>query len=203
MTGCSVVDPVTFNVKGRSLQATVNDAKARVAALKLPPGVYVEFSGAAAAAHAAQLQMLIYTGFCVAADRPAAVHLLQLAFNTWLVLLNLPFSLIGSVLAIVLTGGGVSVGAMVGLVTVFGISARNAILLLSHYEHLVEAEGVRWVACAAAARRSGTAGADLDDGGGDGAGPVAIGAGHEPARPGNRRPDGGNGAGRTCSVRPC
>src|SRR5581483_3442739 len=41
-------------------------------------------------------------------------------------------------------GSGLSLGAMVGLVTVFGISARNAILLLSHYEHLVEAEGLAW-----------------------------------------------------------
>ena len=53
-------------------------------------------------------------------------------------LVNLPFSLIGAVAAIAITGLGLSVGTMVGLVTVFGISARNAILLLAHYEHLVE-----------------------------------------------------------------
>jgi Cu/Ag efflux pump CusA len=64
--------------------------------------------------------------------------------NTWLVLVNLPFSLIGAVAGIALMGGGLSVGAMVGLVTVFGVSARNAILLLAHYEHLVEAEGAPW-----------------------------------------------------------
>jgi Cu/Ag efflux pump CusA len=64
--------------------------------------------------------------------------------NTWLVLVNLPFSLIGSVAAIAAMGAGLSVGAMVGLVTVFGISARNAILLLAHYEHLVENEGHAW-----------------------------------------------------------
>jgi len=66
--------------------------------------------------------------------------------NTWLVLANLPFSLIGSVIAIALIGGGLSLGAMVGLVTVFGVSARNAILLLAHYEHLVEEEGAPWTA---------------------------------------------------------
>jgi Cu/Ag efflux pump CusA len=64
--------------------------------------------------------------------------------NTFLVLVNLPFSLIGSVAAIVAMGQGISVGAMVGLVTVFGISARNAILLLAHYEHLIEREGAQW-----------------------------------------------------------
>jgi Cu/Ag efflux pump CusA len=58
---------------------------------------------------------------------------------------NLPFSLIGGIVAIWLTGVGLSLGALVGLVTVFGISARNAILLLAHYEHLVENENRRWI----------------------------------------------------------
>ena len=59
-------------------------------------------------------------------------------------LVNLPFSLIGSVAAIAITGVGLSLGATVGLVTVFGVSARNAILLLAHYEHLVDNEGTDW-----------------------------------------------------------
>ncbi len=63
--------------------------------------------------------------------------------NSWLVLANLPFSLIGSVLAIAVTGLGISLGTVVGLVTVFGVSARNAILQLAHYEHLVEVEKAR------------------------------------------------------------
>ena len=64
--------------------------------------------------------------------------------NGWLVLANLPFSLIGSVLAIAVTGIGISLGTAVGLVTVFGVSARNAILQLAHYEHLVEVEHAPW-----------------------------------------------------------
>jgi Cu/Ag efflux pump CusA len=137
-------DVITFNVAGRSLQATVNDAKARVAGLKLPQGVYVEFSGAAEAARAAQLQMLLYTGFALVLIGMILFLSFQWRAHTWLVLVNLPFSLIGSVAAIALMGGGLSLGAMVGLVTVFGVSARNAILLLSHYEHLVETEGTIW-----------------------------------------------------------
>ena len=137
---------ITFNVLGRSLQATVDDAKARVAALKLPPGVYVEFSGAAAAQSAAQSQMLLYTGFAIVLIGMILFICFQWRSNTWLVLVNLPFSLIGSVAAIALMGSGLSLGAMVGLVTVFGVSARNAILLLAHYEHLVETEGAPWSA---------------------------------------------------------
>jgi CzcA family heavy metal efflux pump len=135
---------LTFNVVGRGLQATEQDAQARVAALKLPPGVYVEFTGAAAEQRAAQTQTLLYTAFAVALIGMILFICFHWRVNTWLVLVNLPFSLIGAVAGIALTGGGLSVGAMVGLVTVFGVSARNAILLLAHYEHLVEAEGASW-----------------------------------------------------------
>ncbi|MES2293373.1 MAG: efflux RND transporter permease subunit [Pseudomonadota bacterium] len=137
-------DILTFNVVGRSLQPTVNEAKARVAALKLRPGVFVEFSGAAQAQQAAQLQMLLFTALALALIGLILFLSFHWRAHTWLVLVNLPFSLIGSVAALASIGGGLSLGAMVGLVTVFGVSARNAILLLSHYEHLVEAEGAAW-----------------------------------------------------------
>ncbi len=135
---------LTFNVVGRGLQATEQDAQAQVAALKLPPGVYVQFSGAASEQRAAQTQTLLYTAFAVALIGLILFICFRWRANTWLVLVNLPFSLIGAVAGIALTGGGLSVGAMVGLVTVFGVSARNAILLLAHYEHLVEEEGAPW-----------------------------------------------------------
>jgi Cu/Ag efflux pump CusA len=64
--------------------------------------------------------------------------------NAWLVLDNVPFSLIGGILATAVTGIGLTLGALVGLVTVFGASARNSILLLAHYEHLVLNEGLPW-----------------------------------------------------------
>lgn len=135
---------LTFNVEGRSLQATEQDARAKVAALKLPPGVYVEFTGAAEAQRAAQAQTMLFTSFAVVVIGLLLFVCFHWRANTWLVLVNLPFSLIGAVVGIALTGSGLSVGAMVGLVTVFGVSARNAILLLAHYEHLVEVENAPW-----------------------------------------------------------
>jgi CzcA family heavy metal efflux pump len=135
---------ITFNVVGRGLQSTVNDAKARVAALKLPSGVYAQFSGAAAEQRSSQTQFLVYTAFALILIAMILFVSFRWRANAWLVLINLPFSLIGSVAAIALTGDGLSIGAMVGLITVFGVSARNAILLLSHYEHLVEVEGAKW-----------------------------------------------------------
>ncbi len=139
-------DAITFNVSGRSLQATVREAKSRIAALKLPPGIVVQFSGAGEAQQAAQREMLIHSALALMLIGMILVICLHWRSSTWLVLLNLPFSLIGSVAAILLLRDGLSLGAMVGLVTVFGISARNAILLLSHYEHLVMVEGARWSA---------------------------------------------------------
>ena len=135
---------VTFIVEGRDLQGTVADARARIAALGLPAGVFVRFAGEAEAERQARLEIVAYSAFAVL----AVVAILFLCFRRrsypWLVVANLPFSLIGGILAIGVTGVGLSLGALVGLVTVFGISARNAILLLAHYEHLVDVEGLPW-----------------------------------------------------------
>jgi CzcA family heavy metal efflux pump len=136
---------ITFNVEGRSLDDVVNDARARIDShVKLPPGVYVQFSGAAAEAAEARNQLLLYSGFALVLIGMILFICFRWRANSWLVLINLPFSLIGAVAAMVLLGQGLSLGAMVGLVTVFGISARNAILLLAHYEHLVSEESLPW-----------------------------------------------------------
>ncbi len=136
---------VTFNVSGRGLQAAVLDAKQRIAAaVALPPGFFIEFTGAADAENRTRTELALFSGLALA----LILMILFVAFrwraNGWLVMINLPFSLIGGVLAIAATGIGISLGTLVGLVTVFGISARNAILQLAHYEHLVDAEGAAW-----------------------------------------------------------
>jgi CzcA family heavy metal efflux pump len=136
---------VTFNVNGAALQSVVQQAAQAIAAkVTLPTGVYTEFTGAAQAESQTRNQLMLYSGMALA----LIVLILFVSFswraNSWLVLANLPFALVGSVAAIALTGIGVSLGTVVGLVTVFGVSARNAILQLAHYEHLVEVEGAAW-----------------------------------------------------------
>jgi CzcA family heavy metal efflux pump len=136
---------VNFNVSGRPLQDVVNEAKTLInQSIKLPAGVFVVFTGAAEAERQTRNELMMYSGLALA----VILMILFVAFhwraNAWLVLANLPFSLIGSVFAIAVTGIGLSLGAVVGLVTVFGVSARNAILQLAHYEHLVEHEGQPW-----------------------------------------------------------
>ncbi len=135
---------VTFNVKG-VLQDVVHQAQQVLSRqVTLPPGVFIEFSGAAEAEAKTRSELLLYSGLSLA----LIVMILFVSFhwraNSWLVLANLPFSLIGSVFAIAVTGIGISLGTVVGLVTVFGVSARNAILQLAHYEHLVDVEGSAW-----------------------------------------------------------
>jgi CzcA family heavy metal efflux pump len=136
---------VTFNVNGASLQSVVQQASQAIASkVSLPTGVYTEFTGAAQAENQTRNQLLLYSGLALA----LIVMILFMSFswraNSWLVLANLPFALVGSVAAIAITGIGISLGTVVGLVTVFGVSARNAILQLAHYEHLVEVEGAAW-----------------------------------------------------------
>jgi len=138
---------VTFNVGAGSLQDVVNQAQQVISqSVALPPGVFVEFTGAAEAELRTRNELMLYSGVALG----VIIMVLFMSFhwraNSWLVLANLPFSLIGSVLAIWVTGLGISLGTVVGLVTVFGISARNAILQLAHYEHLVEVEGAEWTA---------------------------------------------------------
>lgn len=63
-----------------------------------------------------------------------------------LVMVNLPFALVGGVLGVMLAGANLSLGSMVGFVTLFGISLRNSIMLISHYEHLVHVDELPWSA---------------------------------------------------------
>jgi CzcA family heavy metal efflux pump len=136
---------VTFNVGAGSLQSVVQQAQLSIAqSMALPAGVFLEFTGAAAAERQTRTELIMYSALALA----LIVMILFVSFhwraNSWLVLANLPFSLIGSVFAIAVTGIGISLGTVVGLVTVFGVSARNAILQLAHYEHLVDTEGSPW-----------------------------------------------------------
>ncbi|MEI7035869.1 efflux RND transporter permease subunit [Fulvimonas yonginensis] len=122
-------------------------ARARAALdrqLKLPAGYYVEFGGAAEGAVQARHALLLHSALAAA----AIVALLLLSFperrSVALILANVPFALVGGVIAAALAGGVLSIGALVGFVTLFGIAARNTIMLIAHYEHLVGQEGAHW-----------------------------------------------------------
>jgi CzcA family heavy metal efflux pump len=136
---------VTFNVGAGSLQTVVQEAQRAIAgSVVLPAGVFLEYTGAAEAEQQTRREILLYSALALVLIVMILFKSFHWQANSWLVLANLPFCLIGSVFAIAVTGVGISLGTVVGLVTVFGISARNAILQLAHYEHLVENEGAAW-----------------------------------------------------------
>jgi CzcA family heavy metal efflux pump len=141
---------VTLNPTGGDIVGFVKQAKATIAEkVKLPPNVYLEWGGSADAAAAATRDLITHS----AAAMVVIIALLMLTFGSWrttaLVLVNAPFALVGAVIAIALTGISLSIGTLVGLVTLLGISARNSIMLMSHYEHLVHVEEHRWSRVAA------------------------------------------------------
>ena len=136
---------VQCNVRGRDVSSFVDDARTTLERqLKLPKDYFLEFGGEAQAARAARDELLLFSALAIV----AVCVLLYAAVGSWrllvLLLANLPFAMVGGVAALLTGGAVVSIGAMIGFVTLFGISIRNSIMLVSHYQHLVEEEGRTW-----------------------------------------------------------
>jgi CzcA family heavy metal efflux pump len=136
---------VTADVEGRDLAAFERDARARIAAaVPFAEGNFVTYTGTAREQAQARTDLLVHSALAGV----GIFLLLYIAFNNLhnllITFVNLPFALIGGVLAVYLSGGWVSLGSMVGFVTLFGITLRNSIMLVSHYQHLVEVEGLPW-----------------------------------------------------------
>jgi CzcA family heavy metal efflux pump len=129
-------------VSGRDLGAVVSDINKKLAAVHLDRGYHVELLGEYRERQAAQsrlLQSSLIAGVAI-------LLLLQASFRRWrlaaLAFLSLPMALVGGVLAAWVGGGIISLGSLVGFFTVFGIAARNGILLINHWQHLEEQEGM-------------------------------------------------------------
>jgi CzcA family heavy metal efflux pump len=131
-------------VSGRDLGSVVSDINAKLAAVRLDRGYHVELLGEYTERQAAQSRLLESAIIAAA----ATLFLLQAAFRRWrlavLAFLTLPMALVGGVLAAWIAGGIVSLGSLVGFFTVFGIAARNGILLINHCQHLEEEEGMEF-----------------------------------------------------------
>ena len=137
---------VTANVApGTDVSGVVAAAKARIGRdVKMPAGTFLSWAGAAEGTAAAQRDIAWH----VAIAGIAMIALLVVAFGgvrpALLILAGLPLALLGGMTAVALTGATISLGALVGFISLFGISARNAILLVSHVDHLVDEEGAPW-----------------------------------------------------------
>jgi Cu/Ag efflux pump CusA len=143
---------VTCVPEGRDVTSFVADAQKQVAArVKFPKGTYAIFTGAAEATAKAQQELLIHSVIAGV----GILLLLVVVTGNWrnllLILANIPFALVGGVLAVFVTShfgdpgeGGLTIGSLVGFVTLFGITTRNSIMMISHFEHLVQVEGMTW-----------------------------------------------------------
>ncbi len=147
---------VTCTARGLDVTSFVQEARKQVAAkISFPAGVYPVFSGAAQAKEKAQQELLLHSGIAAV----GILLLLSIVFHNWrnllLVLVNVPFALVGGVLALWLSNllepgeSALTIGSLVGFVTLFGITTRNSIMMISHFEHLVNEEGMTWGAEAA------------------------------------------------------
>ncbi len=133
---------VTANVRGRDLGSVARDVERAARAVAMPPGTHAEVLGEYAAQQAARRD-LFWLGLVSLVGIFLVLHAdFGSARVALLVFASLPFALVGGVLAAVTTGGVLSLGSIVGFVTVLGIAARNGIMLVSHYRHLETEEGV-------------------------------------------------------------
>ncbi len=133
---------VTCDAKGRDLGSVARDIESAVTALPFERGYHPEFLGEFAALQASQNRLLLLGGVALL----GILLILYLDFQslqlTLLVCLTIPFALIGGVVAVWISGGMLSLGSLVGFVTVLGIASRNGIMLVSHYRHLQIVEGM-------------------------------------------------------------
>jgi CzcA family heavy metal efflux pump len=143
--GAKRIQTVTANVTGRDIQSFSKEMKQRIQEeVKLAPGNYVTFTGEAEAQAKSREDLIVHSLLAGV----GIFLMLYVAFgrlrNLLLTFANLPFALIGGVLAALFTGGWISLGSLVGFVTLFGITLRNSIMMISHYQHLVDEEGMTW-----------------------------------------------------------
>jgi Cu/Ag efflux pump CusA len=133
---------VTCNVTGRDLGSVAREVEEKVRQIPFDREYHPEFLGEYQARQESTRKLYALAALALA----GIVLLLFVDFGIWrptlLVALTIPFALVGGVFAVTISTGVVSLGSMVGFVTVLGIAARNGIMLVSHFRHLEAEEGV-------------------------------------------------------------
>ena len=143
-SGAKRIQTITANVQGRDVESFSKELIAAAGKLNLNEGNYLEFTGEAEQNASAREELIVHSLLAIV----AIFLMLYIAFgglrNLLLTFINLPFALIGGVLAALFTGGWISLGSLVGFVTLFGITLRNSIMMVSHFQHLVDEEHCTW-----------------------------------------------------------
>jgi CzcA family heavy metal efflux pump len=136
---------VTCNIgEGLDKEGLVAEAERRIREVKLPPGVSYVFTGEHEANRAAHRELWLLGNAALAGILLLLWTVFQSPRLLFLLLVNLPFALVGGVAAVYLGGGNLNVGSLVGFVTLFGITMRNGIMMVAHWQHLHDVEGEPW-----------------------------------------------------------
>ena len=133
---------ISANVADRDLRSVVNDIQAQVdAQIKLPEGYHIEYGGQFESEQAASRTLALTSFMSIVVIFLLLYHEFRSVKESAIILINLPLALIGGVFALLITTGEVSIPAIIGFISLFGIATRNGILLISHYNHLQQEEG--------------------------------------------------------------
>jgi len=133
---------ISCNVQGRDLGTTVNAIQMAIGEkVKLPEEYYIQYGGQFESQRAASRLILILSIFSIIGIFLVLYSHFKSAQITFQIMLNIPLALVGSVIAVGLTGGTFSVATLVGFITLTGIASRNGIMMISHYIHLMKNEG--------------------------------------------------------------
>lgn len=129
---------VSANVDGRDLRSVVNDIRAKVDNnITLPEGYHIEYGGQFESEQAASQTLLLTSVFAILVIFLLLFNQFRSVTQSAVILLNLPLALIGGVYAILFTSGEISIPAIIGFISLFGIATRNGILLMAHYNDLM------------------------------------------------------------------
>ena len=130
---------ISANVSGRDLRGVVNDIREHIdAEVKLPEGYHVEFGGQFESEEAACRTLLLASLMSIVVIFLLIYNEFKNAAQSGVILLNLPLALIGGVFSLMITTGELSIPAIIGFISLFGIATRNGMLLIGRYNHLRE-----------------------------------------------------------------
>ena len=133
---------ISCNVQGRDLGSTVKEIQEKIGnEVKLPSGFYVQYGGQFESQQEASKLIGLLSIFALAGIFLVLYSHFKSSRIVFQIMLNVPLALIGSVVAVILTGGTFSIATLVGFITLTGIASRNGIMMISHYIHLIEQEG--------------------------------------------------------------
>ena len=134
---------ISANVVDRDLRGAVKDIQEKIENnIQLPEGYHIEYGGQFESEQAASRVLLLTSILSLGVIFLLLYQQFKSAKEAGIILINLPLALIGGVFAIFFTSGELSIPAIIGFISLFGIATRNGILLISHYNHLQEVDGL-------------------------------------------------------------